>query len=197
MTTNNSYTNGHVVRKLNFGAGPAQLPLEVLESVQAEFLDYNGSGASVMELSHRSTTFAKVIEDAERDIHQYQILMQFCFLQGGATAQFSAVPMHFLNLRSSQTADYLVTGYWSEKAAKEAEKFGKINLVVPKRSKYQDVPSEDTWKLTDDASYFYYCANETIHGIELDDIPTIVPKDVPIVCDMSSNFLTRSFDVTK
>ncbi|CAF3999920.1 unnamed protein product, partial [Rotaria sp. Silwood1] len=119
------------------------------------------------------------------------------FLQGGATAQFSAVPMHFLNLRSSQTADYLVTGYWSEKAAKEAEKFGKINLVVPKRSKYQDVPSEDTWKLTDDASYFYYCANETIHGFELDDIPTIVPKHVPIVCDMSSNFLTRSFDVTK
>ncbi|CAF1191238.1 unnamed protein product [Rotaria sp. Silwood1] len=200
MTTNNSYTNGHVVRKLNFGAGPAQLPLEVLESVQAEFLDYNGSGASVMELSHRSTTFAKVIEDAERDIRDilsipdsYAVL----FLQGGATAQFSAVPMHFLNLRSSQTADYLVTGYWSEKAAKEAEKFGKINLVVPKRSKYQDVPSEDTWKLTDDASYFYYCANETIHGIELDDIPTIVPKDVPIVCDMSSNFLTRSFDVTK
>ncbi|CAF2739334.1 unnamed protein product [Rotaria sp. Silwood2] len=200
MTSSNGNTNGQVKRKLNFGAGPAQLPLEVLESVQAEFLDFNGSGANVMELSHRSTTFAKVIEDAERDIRDilsipdsYAVL----FLQGGATAQFSAIPLHFLNLKPSQTADYLVTGYWSEKAANEAEKFGKVNWVVPKRSKYQDVPDENTWKLTKDPSYFYYCANETIHGIELDDIPAIVPKDVPIVCDMSSNFLTRPFDVTK
>ena len=136
------------------------------------------------------------------------------FLQGGATAQFSAVPLNFLNLSSSQTADYLVTGYWSEKAAKEAEKFGKVNWVVPKRSKYQgrslekenspvttmvlaDVPAESTWKLTENPAYFYYCSNETIDGIEIDDIPSIVPKDVPIVCDMCSNFLTRPFDVTK
>ncbi len=137
------------------------------------------------------------------------------FLQGGATAQFSAIPLNFLNLKPSQTADYLVTGYWSEKAAKEAEKFGKINWVVPKGSKYQGkdnkkkcsnsslysyligVPAENTWKLSEDPSYFYYCSNETIHGIEIDDIPSIVPKDVPIVCDMSSNFLTRPFDVTK
>lgn len=104
--------------------------------------------------------------------------------------------MNFINLQSSQTADYLVTGYWSEKSAKEAEKFGKINWVVPK-GKYQSVPSEDTWKLSENPSYFYYCANETIHGIELDQIPSIVPKDVPIVCDMSSNFLTRPFDITK
>ncbi|CAF1012420.1 unnamed protein product [Adineta steineri] len=199
--TSNGHTNGHTsVRKINFGAGPAQLPLEVLENIHTEFLDYNGTGANVMELSHRSTTFDKIILDTERYIREiltipdsYAVL----FLQGGATAQFSAIPMNFLNLKPSATADYLVTGYWSEKAAKEAEKFGNINLVVPKTSKYQSVPAEDTWKLTKDPSYFYYCANETIHGIEFEDIPSIIPKDVPIVCDMSSNFLTRPFDITK
>jgi len=193
-------TNDHTTRKINFGPGPAQLPVEVLEKVQAEFLNYNGSGSNVMELSHRSSTFAKIIQDAERDIREiltipdsYAVL----FLQGGATAQFSAIPLNFLNLKPSQTADYLVTGYWSEKAAKEAEKFGKINWVVPKPDKYRDVPAENTWKLTENSSYFYYCSNETIHGIEFDHIPAIVPEDTPIVCDMSSNFLTRSFDVTK
>ncbi|CAF1660965.1 unnamed protein product [Adineta ricciae] len=201
--TNDSSVNGcceHSERKVNFGPGPAQLPLEVLKNVQAEFLSYNGSGSNVMELSHRSSAFAKIIQEAEQDIREllsvpesYAVL----FLQGGATAQFSAVPLNFLNLKSSQTADYLVTGYWSEKAAKEAEKFGKINWVVPKSDKYRDVPSESTWKLTENSSYFYYCSNETIHGIELEDIPSIVPKDTPIICDMSSNFLTRSFDITK
>ncbi|CAF0860003.1 unnamed protein product [Adineta ricciae] len=217
--SSNGYTNGHSTRKINFGAGPAQLPVEVLETIQNEFLDFNGSGSNVMELSHRSSAFAKIIQEAERDIREiltipdsYAVL----FLQGGATAQFSAVALNFLNLKPSKTADYLVTGYWSEKAAKEAEKFGKINWVVPKSSKYQGnciqtkpkyrlinalneigVPAEDTWKLSEEPSYFYYCANETIDGVEMENIPTVVPKDVPIVCDMSSNFLTRPFDVTK
>ncbi|CAF4318013.1 unnamed protein product, partial [Adineta steineri] len=119
------------------------------------------------------------------------------FLHDGASHQFRVIPEHFLNLKPSQTADYLVTGYWSERAAKAAEKIGKINLVIPKQDKYIDVPAENTWKLTENASYFYYCSNETIHGIEFDHIPTIVPKDTPIICDMSSNFLTRPFDVTK
>jgi len=84
-----------------------------------------------------------------------------------------------------------------KKQLKKLKKFGKINWVIPKENKYQGVPDENTWKLTEDPSYFYYCANETIHGVEIDDIPSIVPKDVPIICDMSSNFLTRPFDVTK
>ncbi|CAF3646596.1 unnamed protein product [Rotaria socialis] len=200
MTTTDGHINGHSVRKLNFGAGPAQLPYELLENVKDEFLNYHGAGANIMELSHRSSTFAKVIQDAEQDIREILSIPEsyaVLFLQGGATAQFSAIPLHFLNLKPSQTADYLVTGYWSEKAAKEAEKFGKINWVVPKGSKYQGVPAEASWKLSADPSYFYYCANETIHGIEVDDIPAIIPKDVPIVCDMSSNFLTRPFDITK
>jgi phosphoserine aminotransferase len=200
MMSNNAVTNGHTVRKLNFGAGPAQLPLEVLENVQAEFLDYNKSGSNVMELSHRSSAFGKIIQDAEHDIREILSIPEsyaVLFLQGGATAQFSGIPLSFLNLKPSQTADYLVTGYWSEKAAKEAEKFGKVNWVVPKVSKYQGIPAENTWKLTEDPSYFYYCANETIHGIEIEDIPSIVPKDVPIVCDMSSNFLTRPLDISK
>jgi phosphoserine aminotransferase len=136
-------------------------------------------------------------------------------LQGGATAQFSAVPLSFLQLNSSHTADYLVTGYWSEKAAKEAEKYGKVNYVIPKQDKYTGlnasrqalhtarlvhipgVPAENTWKLTENSSYFYYCSNETIHGVEFDAIPDVVPKDTTIVCDMSSNFLTRPVDLTK
>jgi len=198
--TNDAVTNEHPGRKINFGPGPAQLPLEVLKNVQAEFLDYNGSESNVMELSHRSTAFAKIIQEAEHDIREilsipdsYAVL----FLQGGATAQFSAVPLNFLQLNSSHTADYLVTGYWSEKAAKEAEKYGKVNCVIPKQDKYTGVPAENTWKLTENSSYFYYCSNETIHGVEFDAIPDIIPKGTTIVCDMSSNFLTRPVDVTR
>lgn len=198
--TNTASVNAHPTRKVNFGPGPAQIPAEVLEKVQAEFLNYNGSGSNVMELSHRSPAFAKIIQDAERDIRELLSIPEshaVLFLQGGATAQFSAIPLNFINLSPSQTADYLVTGYWSEKAAKEAEKFGKINWIVPKQDKYQSVPAENTWKLSENASYFYYCSNETIHGIEIADLPSIVPSNVPIVCDMSSNFLTRHVDVTK
>ncbi|CAM4957453.1 unnamed protein product [Rotaria socialis] len=183
MTTTDGHINGHSVRKLNFGAGPAQLPYELLENVKDEFLNYHGAGANIMELSHRSSTFAKVIQDAEQDIREILSIPEsyaVLFLQGGATAQFSAIPLHFLNLKPSQTADYLVTGYWKQ---------------IP--SYLTGVPAEASWKLSADPSYFYYCANETIHGIEVDDIPAIIPKDVPIVCDMSSNFLTRPFDITK
>ncbi|UJR36121.1 hypothetical protein I4U23_028856 [Adineta vaga] len=147
--TNDSCTNGHSEssqRKMNFGAGPAQLPLEVLKNVQAEFLNYNGSGSNIMELSHRSSAFAKIIQEAEQDIRDILSIPEsyaVLFLQGGATAQFSAIPMNFLNLKPSQTADYLVTGYWSEKAAKEAEKFGKVNWVVPKQDKYKGITSYD------------------------------------------------------
>jgi len=199
MSTN-GHANGYVKRKINFGPGPAQLPLDVLENVQEEFLNFNGSGSNVMELSHRSSAFAKIIQEAERDIREiltipdsYAVL----FLQGGATAQFSAIPLNFLNLSSSKCADYLVTGYWSEKAAKEAQKFGQINWVVPKREKFLDVPAEETWKFSENPSYFYYCSNETIDGIELADIPSSVPENVPVICDMSSNFLTRPFEISK
>jgi len=196
--------NGHKPaiqkRKINFGPGPAQLPLEVLEIVHSEFFDYGNSGSNVMELSHRSTGFSKIINDTEQDIRDLLSIPEtyaVLFLQGGATGQFSAIAMNLMNLKPSQTADYLVTGYWSEKAAKEAEKYGKVNYVIPNKDIYHDVPEQETWNLTDDASYFYYCANETIHGIELPAEPPVLKNKATIVCDMSSNFLTKEIDVSK
>ncbi|CAF1515277.1 unnamed protein product [Adineta steineri] len=200
MTNDALKTEHNTGRIINFGAGPAQYPLEVIEELQAEFSNCYGTRRTIKELSHRSTTFAKIIQEAEqniRDILSIPDSYAVLFLHNGASHQFRVIPEHFLNLKRSETADYLVTGYWSERAAKAAEKFGTVNLVIPEQDKYIDVPAENTWKLTENASYFYYCSNETIHGIEFDHIPTIVPKDTPIICDMSSNFLTRSFDVTK
>ncbi|CAF4168102.1 unnamed protein product, partial [Adineta steineri] len=151
-------------------------------------------------LNDQSATFTKIIQEAEqniRDILSIPDSYAVLFLQDGASNQFSAIPLNFINLKPSETANYLVTGYLSQLAAKEAEKFGTVNLVIPKQDKYTDVPDETTWKLTDNASYFYYCCSDPVYGIEFDYVPTIVPEDTPIICDMSYNFLTRTFDVTK
>lgn len=113
-------------------------------------------------------------------------------MHGGGTAQFAAVCMNLMG--KTGKADYLVTGSWSAKAAKEAEKYGKVNLVVPKPSKYTGVPDPSSWNLSSNASYFYYCENETVHGIEFGFVPDV---KVPIVCDMSSNALSRPIDVKK
>lgn len=185
-------------RVINFSAGPAKLPTEVLERAQKEMLNYNGLGISVMELSHRSADFTKIITTAESDLRQllnipdnYKVI----FKQGGGTGQFSAIPLNLMNFKPGGTADYLVTGTWSAKAAIEAEKYGKINKVVPKVSKYTSIPDPSTWNLNPEASYVYYCSNETIHGIEYQYIPET--NGVPLVCDMSSNMLSRPFDVSK
>lgn len=183
-------------RVLNFSPGPAKLPEEVLLQAQKELLNYGNLGISVMEMSHRSADFAKIVNDAENDLREllnipenYKVL----FLQGGGTGQFAAVP---LNLgKEGGSADYIVTGAWSAKAAKEAEKYLKVNPVFKKLDKYDRIPPQTEWNLDPNASYVYYCANETVHGVEFDFVPET--NGVPLVCDMSSNFLSRPVDVNK
>ena len=186
-----------MTRVLNFSAGPAALPLEVLEQIKADLPDWAGNGMSVMELSHRSKAFIGVAEKAEADLREllaipddYAVL----FLQGGATLQFAQLPMNLA--ASGQAVDYLVTGSWSKKAAKEAGILRPTTVVADgAESKYTDVPERDTWKLNARAAYFHYCPNETIGGVEFHEPPDV--GDVPLVADMSSTILSRPVDVKK
>ncbi|EFN85445.1 probable phosphoserine aminotransferase [Harpegnathos saltator] len=182
-------------KKINFGAGPAKLPHEVLKNVQKELLAYGNTGISILELSHRSNDFKNVIDNAQatlRDILNVPDNYKILFMQGGGTGIFAAIPMNIMN---TGTADYLVTGSWSAKAAKEATKYGKVNMVLPKTTKYTEIPDPSTWNLDPNASYVYYCANETVHGIEFDYVPET--NGVPLVADMSSNILTKPLDISK
>jgi phosphoserine aminotransferase len=160
-------------------------------------LDYHGSGMSVMEMSHRGPDFEALIKQAEVDLRSllaipgnYKVL----FLEGGATHQFSSVPMNLMG--EKREADYIVTGTWSKKAAQEAARYGKVNVLCD-LGKYNRVPPQADWKpFSQTASYVYYCDNETIEGVEFSKIPE-VPAGTVLVCDMSSNFLSRQFDITK
>lgn len=181
---------------INFGAGPAKLPEEVMQDVQRELVHYGTSNIGVMEMSHRSADYARINDVSQQTVRElldipdnYKIL----FMQGGGTGQFASIPLNLISRTGS--ADYIVTGTWSAKAAKEAAKYGKINMVLPKTDSYTDIPDPSTWNLSPDASYVYYCANETVHGVEFSFVPDT--KDVPLVADMSSNILTRPFDVSK
>jgi len=182
----------------NFGAGPAALPLPVLEKVQAELLDYDGAGMSVMELSHRSPAFGAVIEEAEADLRtvlgltaDYAVL----FLQGGASLQFSMVPA---NLRSSgASTDYVVTGSWSRAALKEASKSGAARAVGSTESSGFDlIPAQGEIDFDPAAAYAHFTSNNTIFGTQWAKEPE-VPSGVPLVCDASSDILSRPLDVTR
>jgi phosphoserine aminotransferase len=186
-----------MTRVINFSAGPAALPLEVLQQAQAEMTDWNGTGMSVMEVSHRSKEFIKVAEQAEADLRE---LMQIpedysvLFLQGGATTHFALLPMNLA--APTQAVDYLVTGSWSKKASKEAAAVRKVNIVADgAASSYMDIPARAGWKLDPDAAYVHYCANETISGLELHEPPET--GSVPLIADMSSTILSRPVDVRK
>lgn len=181
---------------LNFAAGPAKLPDEVLKEVQAELLNYKGTEMSVMEMSHRGSTYLKIHDEAIQSCREllnipdnYKVLL----MTGGGTGQFAAVCMNLLG--RTGTADYAVTGSWSAKAFKEAQKYGKPNLVFPKPEKFTAVPSQSEWKLNPNASYLYYCDNETVEGVEFNFVPET--NGVPLVCDMSSNFMSRPVDISK
>ena len=187
-------------RTPNFSAGPATIPTEVLQRAQSEMLDWQGRGVSVMEVSHRSKEYIAITEKAESKLRSlmdipdnYKVL----FLQGGASLQFSAIPLNLLN---NGRADYLSTGTWSDKAIKEAKRYaklglGEVNVVASgKQSNFTDVPASDEWNLSDDAKYFHYCANETIHGLQIFEPPKV---DVPLIVDMSSNILSQPIDVSK
>jgi phosphoserine aminotransferase len=186
-----------MARVFNFSAGPAALPLEVLEEAQAGLTDWQGSGMSVMEISHRSKAFIAVAEQAEADLREllnisddYSVM----FLQGGATQQFALIPLNLSD--ENQTVDQLVTGSWSKKALQEGQAVRNVNVVADGAdSKYSDVPAQDSWKLTSDAAYFHYCSNETIGGVEIHEPPDV--GNVPLVTDMSSTILSRPLDVNK
>jgi len=187
-----------VKRAHNFNAGPSILPLPVLEQAQRELLDFKGTGMSVMEISHRSKEFEAVIGEAEQDLRtllgipaNYKVL----FLQGGATLQFSMIPM---NLRApGAAADYIVTGAWSKAAVKEAKKLGTTKIAYSGEStNFKQTPAQADLNLDPQAAYLYFCSNETIHGVEFQGEP-MPPAGVPLIVDTSSDFISRPIDVTK
>ena len=182
----------------NFCAGPAMLPGEVMLKAQREFINWQGTGCSVMELSHRSTEFIAVANKAEADLRQlleipenYKVL----FCHGGGRGQFSAVPLNLLT--PGKSADYIISGSWSKAAAKEAAQYGKINTINIAQSDAdsKSVIATKDWQLDPEAAYVHYCPNETVDGIEIFDIPDT--NGVPVVADMSSTILSHVIDVTK
>ena len=184
-------------RCFNFSAGPAMLPTEVLEKAQQEILDWNATGMSVMEMSHRGKEFMSIAAKAEADLRE---LMQISddyavlFLQGGASAQFAMIPMNLL--RGKNKADYVNTGAWSKKAISEAKHYCEVNVVASSEAdNFTTIPAFDSWKRDNDAAYLHYTPNETIGGVEFHWIPET--GDVPLVADMSSTILSRPIDVSR
>ena len=185
-------------RAHNFAAGPSTLPLSVLEQAQRDFLELPGVGASVMEISHRSDSFEEVIHAAEENLRAllaipegYRVL----FLQGGANLQFSMVPMSFLR-GTGKEAEYVITGTWGSKAIKEAEKEGSARTIWDgKEDNYTRIPSPTDLKLGSDAAYVHLTSNETIQGVQFQDFPDT--GAVPLVCDSSSDFLSRPIPVDR
>jgi phosphoserine aminotransferase len=183
-------------RLYNFSAGPAALPLPVLKKAQEELLCLPGAGASVMEISHRSKTFDAIINGAEANVrsllnvpNNYQVL----FLQGGALMQFGMIPM---NLLGGKSADYVITGSWSKKAASEAKIVGKTNVIWDgKDVAYNRKPTASELKFSADSAYTYVCSNETIEGIQYQNFPDA--GSVPLVCDSSSDIFCKPIDITK
>ncbi len=184
-------------RVYNFSAGPSMLPVEVLEKVQKDLLNYEGCGQSVMEMSHRSKEFQKIIDDAEANLRElmkipdnYKVL----FIQGGGTLQFAMVPLNLL--RSSKKADYVLTGTWAKKAYKEACKYGDIRVIASSEDdKFTWVPKITKEDVRQDADYAYITTNNTIYGTKYNYVPDT--GSVPLVADMSSNIMSEEVDVTK
>ncbi len=182
----------------NFSAGPGMLPEEVMLKAQEEFLDWHGTGMSIMELGHRGAEFQRVADQAEADLRElmnipknYHVL----FLTGGATAQFAMVPLNLMSIRKK--ADYIDTGIWSKKAIDEAMRYGKVNIAATKQVKDNKVyiPEQSHWQLQSDVDFVHYTPNETIDGLEFNWVPKT--NGVPLVADMSSMILSRPVEVTE
>lgn len=186
-----------MTRVFNFSAGPSMLPVEVLKKAQDEMLDWQGTGQSVMEMSHRGKDFVSIAEKAEADLREllaipanYKVL----FLQGGATTQFSQVPVNLL--RGKRSTCYVNTGIWSGKAIADAKLLSEVKIAASsKENNFTLIPDQSTWQIDQDAAYLHYTSNETINGVEFQDIPD--SKGLPLVCDMSSNMLSRRLDVSR
>jgi len=185
-------------RAANFNAGPAVLPLSVLEEAQTELLDYHGTGMSIMEISHRSKEFDALIQTAESDLREllgiptgYKVM----FLQGGASLQFAMIPMNFK--ASNISADYLVTGTWSKTGLKEAAKLGPARAAASTEdTNFNRLPLQTEIHYDPQAAYLHFTSNETIHGVEWQDEPVSL-AGVPLICDMCSDFVSRPVDVSK
>ncbi len=182
-------------RTFNFSAGPAMMPEPVLEEIRDEMMNYRGSGMCVMEMSHRSKVFAKIAQDAEKDLRQlmqipdnYKVL----FIQGGATLQFSMIPM---NLMKNGKAIYIETGAWSKKAVAEAKKVGQVTVVSSKDSGFTTIPDCSDLDIPEDTDYIYICENETIHGVTYQQLPNT--KGHVLVSDQSSMFLSKPCNVSE
>ena len=184
-------------RVYNFAAGPSTMPLSVLERAGSEITNYHGSGMSVMEMSHRSKVFMAIHAQTQEKLRRIMNIPQgykTLFLQTGATGQFAAIPLNLMG--EAGKADYAVTGNFSNLAMKEAKKYGTVNIAADSSDRdHSYIPAQDQLKLDPEASYFYYCANNTIYGTEWQYVPQM--GDVPLVCDMSSDILSRPVDVSK
>ena len=186
-----------MARIYNFSAGPAMLPEEVLKEAAEEMLDYRGCGMSVMEMSHRSKVFQQIIDEAEADLREligipdnYRVL----FLQGGATLQFGMIPMNLMTV--NKKADYIHTGVWTKKAINDAKLFGEVRVIASSEDKkFSYIPSMKNLKVNQDADYVYMCDNNTIYGTKFKEYPDT--GDIPLICDMSSCFLSEPIDIKK
>ncbi len=185
----------------NFSAGPAVLPKAVLEQAAAEMLDWHGSGMSVMEMSHRGPEFISIYKQAEADLREllsvpanYKIL----FMQGGGLGQNAIIPMNLLGrVAAPATIDFVHTGSWSGKSAKEAARYAQVNVAASSQAAgFTNVPAPESWRLTEGAAYLHVCTNETIDGVEYNFVPKAL-GDVPVVADMSSHILSRQIDVSQ
>ncbi len=184
-------------RPYNFSAGPAALPEAVLQQARDELLNWNGAGASVMELSHRGPEFIQAAEQAEADLRallsvpdDYAVL----FLQGGATTQQALIPLNFA--AAGQAADYVLTGHWGATAIQQAQPYVNVRVVADTSpGGYRELPARETWSLSPDVAYVHYTANETIHGVEFADIPDV--GDVPLIGDFSSSIASAPLDISR
>lgn len=185
------------MRAYNFCAGPAALPTAVLEKAQKELLNWQGKGISIMEMSHRHKDYVAVATKAEADLrqllnipHNYKVL----FLQGGASLQFSAIPLNLLGKHAK--ADYVKTGIWSDKAIKEAQRYGQIHVIdaVSQQNGQSGILPSHEWDISEDATYLHYCENETIGGLQFNEIPQ---TNIPLVADLSSSILSAPIDVSQ
>lgn len=180
----------------NFSAGPAMLPADVMTKMQSELLEYGNSMASVMEISHRGLDFMEMSQRMEQDLrdlmdipNNYKVL----FMQGGASSQFSMVPINLL--RGKSIANYVNTGQWSVKAIAEADRYCDVHICTDSHSNgYTDIADFDDWSIDDNGAYLHYTPNETIAGLEFDYVPEV---DMPVAADMSSTILSRPCDVSK
>ena len=186
-----------MTRAFNFSAGPATLPESVLRQAQAEMLDWHGSGASIVEMSHRGPEFMSVAAEAEADLRRlldipddYAVL----FLPGGATTQQALIPLNFAS--PGQRADYVVTGHWGKTAVKQASPYVDVNIAASSEAEgYRQLPERAGWQLSPDAAYVHITANETIHGVEFRDVPET--GNVPLVADFSSSIASEPLDVRR